>query len=851
MTTINNRQELLLQMASGATVITPNNRLAMQLLNDYALTALSRVLAKPRCVSYQAFLLSLYRGCAQTNRHPVPRLLSTEQARFLWQQVLTEHLGSAPNQGLIQQVQDSWTRCHLWQIDKEHPAFEGTVQTRLFQQWRTLIEERLHALYAITAEQWVPYFLAHPPHDLPHHTIIWACFDDYTPQQQALQAYFSTRTITQHHVDWLKSDNETRVYAAKDNNDEHRQLVYWLHQQLSEGRERIGVVVPDLQQQAASLHRLMTDHFPTDAFNLSLGKNLLDYSLVSHALCWLSLENGHLSRQKANLLLYSPFIGHSQHEFSKRIHYGQHSLLLREIRFDLSLFIHDLSLEAPKLAALLNDLRPYPDSATPQQWIHFFHQRLSQLQFPGEYPLDSANYQCYQRFLLLLDEFKSLEFLAPSLEKAEALRVLTELAKASIFQPQQKGSSPIQIMGLLEAAGLAFDCVWVSGLTEDCLPQKTRPSAFIPLTLQREKRMPYALPDREFELAEKTLGRLCNAATVCVLSYPGQTEDKPNRPSPLLKGIPFCEAFSTPPALSASSVLETVTEDYLVPVQTEETIAGGTALLANQAKCPFRAFAAHRLHAKAAADVSDGPDARERGQIIHHVMEIIWTLLKDQATLLSQSREALDNLIEKAIGEALKPYARIRKHSFPPLIQSVEMTRLKRLVHASLDWERQRPAFTVDALEQRFHLPLSGIDFQVRIDRMDRMEDGKQWVIDYKSSIQSTPWNDERPTEPQLLLYALLSDSINTILFVELKNGQLQCRGLSEEKQAIAGISPLKKDESWARCREQWQHQLSALADEFIKGHCPPKPAKASTCQQCDFQSLCRFRVDTDAVDMM
>ncbi|KTD47163.1 recombinase B [Legionella rubrilucens] len=839
MTTLNNRQELLLKMAEGACVITPNNRLAMQLLNDYASAALSPVLAKPACISYQAFLVSLYKRFAQNN-HPAPRLLSTEQCRFLWQQILTEHLGSAPNQGLIQQVQDSWARCHLWQISNPHPAFESTAQTRLFQQWRTRMEQRLHALHAITAEQWVPYFLTQSGNHLPD-TLIWACFDDYTPQQQALQAYFAARDVTQHHIDWLQSNNETRVYAAKDNTDEYRQLLYWLHEQVSQGRQRIGVVVPDLQQQAPALYRLMTDHFPADAFNLSLGRTLSDYSLVSHALSWLSLESDLLTRQQATLLLYSPFLGHSQSEFLKRAHHGQHSPLLREMRLDFSLFLHQLASEAPKLAALLKNLHAYPATATPQQWVHHFHQRLSQLQFPGEYPLDSANYQCYQRFLLLLDEFKALEFLAPPMEKKQALTVLTELAKGSIFQPQKSTSAPIQIMGLLEAAGLAFDCLWVSGLTEDCLPQKTRPSAFIPLSLQRDRQMPYALPDREFDLAEKTLNRLRNAAAECILSYPSQTQDKPNRPSPLLKGIPSCEPFSIPSIQAKPSALESVTEEYLFPVQDGEAVAGGTALLANQAKCPFRAFAAHRLHAKAAAEVSDGPDARERGQIIHQVMEILWTFLKDQASLLSKTGEALDEFIEKAIEQALQPYTRTRKHSFPPLIQTVEVKRLKRLVHASLEWERQRPAFAVEALEEHFNLPLSGIDFKVRIDRMDRMENGKQWVIDYKSSIQSTPWNEERPTEPQLLLYALLSDSINTILFAELKNGQLQCRGLSEEKQELAGISSLKREESWSDCRLRWRQQLSALADEFVQGHCPPKPAKESLCQLCDFQSLCRF----------
>ncbi|WP_051131959.1 hypothetical protein [Legionella tunisiensis] len=52
---------------------------------------------------------------------------------------------------------------------------------------------------------------------------------------------------------------------------------------------------------------------------------------------------------------------------------------------------------------------------------------------------------------------------------------------------------------------------------------------------------------------------------------------------------------------------------------------------------------------------------------------------------------------------------------------------------------------------------------------------------------------EERPQVPQLLLYALLDETINALLFAQLKAGQLTCKGLSAETYSVPGIITLKK----------------------------------------------------------
>jgi probable DNA repair protein len=619
-------------------------------------------------------------------------------------------------------------------------------------------------------------------------------------------------------------------------------MIQWASSRIATGETRIGLVIPDLQTQSLRLQRLLKRHLSESLFNISLGQPLIDYPLVAHALQWLRLDKQlHLSHHQARLLLHSPYLSGSQTECLERALVMQDSKVLQETHLSISALMMASNQAAPKLAELLGQLSVYPIIASPAEWVQHFKHRLLTLGFPGEYPLHSCSYQCFQRFITLLDELLPLSLLNPMMTQQEAWNALNDMATSTIFQTQTS-TTPIQVLGLLEASGCHFDSLWVSGLTDQCLPQKTNISAFIPLTLQREHMMPHASVERELQWAEQVLNRLQNGSKNSVFSYPCLTGDSPNLPSPLIQAL---SEFMPPPLPTpkASSHQIERQEDYLVRLTTTEPIRGGAALLANQAKCPFRAFATHRLHATSLPQVSDGPNAQERGQLMHRILEVLWQDLGGQKTLLSCTPEALHQRIERAILSALSPLIMERSHSFPSLIQEVEIARLHRLINACMDWEKKRPSFVVEALEQRFTLSLGGIDVHLRIDRLDTVASGKKWVIDYKSHLPiNKPWHEERPEEPQLLLYALLDNDINGLLFLQMKAGRILCHGLSEEEVPLQGINTLKSDEHWSLLQQKWHQQLTQLATEFQSGHCPPTPQRRSTCQNCNFPQLCRMK---------
>jgi ATP-dependent helicase/nuclease subunit B len=835
-----NKAQLLAWMEKGATIITPNNRLSKELLKEFLQAFPKPVQRKPLCLPYTAFIKQAFKEFGYLclhEQHPI--LLSSQQSRYIWQYILAQEQ-SLTNAGLLDALEEAWTRCHLWGLDLNHAAFTYTPQTQQFQHWAQEFKLQLQGIKAITEVQVVPYLCAHRHCFNTGAGIIWACFDDYHPQQRTLQDYFLASGVLQYHFDLEPQSNFTYQFAALNAEDEQKQLIAWIKERLEHGDKHIGIVTPNLEGEASSLQRALMRYFSDSEINISLGKSLTDYPLVAHALSWLKLDTNTLESQQVRLLLYSPYLGYAQTELLERAQLLENHILLTEPRCELTAFIAAINNKVPQLGSLLKQLETYPEQATVQEWIELFHLRLKALGFPGEIHFDSQLYQCYQRFLLLFDEFKELTLVTPSLNRKEALLAFNSLAQAVIFQPE-KVDAPIQILGMLEAAGCIFDSLWIAGLTDEYLPRAVKPSAFIPLPLQREKSMPLSDFAHELSLAEKMISRFQSASQRTIFSYPCLTNDKPNLPSPLITHFsPFTPKWEE--ITMTKIALQNLTEDYLFPLIAQEEISGGTALLSNQAKCPFRAFAAHRLHVKESTQAFAGLNLSERGQLVHKVMETLWTKIKTQANLLSLTTEELDQHIDFSITVALQPFIRQRPYSFSTLMQQVEIERLKRLVHLCLKWERLRPPFEVDALEEVLTVRLAEMEFTVRVDRIDKVAGEKKWVIDYKSSLPaSLPWNDERPSEPQLLLYALLDASINTLLFVRLKSGQFIVKGLSETKEPHLGLAGLKAKQTWQTTRQQWERQLSGLAQEYAQGYCPPKPSTAAVCQQCNYHNLCRI----------
>jgi ATP-dependent helicase/DNAse subunit B len=183
----------------------------------------------------------------------------------------------------------------------------------------------------------------------------------------------------------------------------------------------------------------------------------------------------------------------------------------------------------------------------------------------------------------------------------------------------------------------------------------------------------------------------------------------------------------------------------------------------------------------------------------------------------------------------------------------LEELRLARHVAEWLQFESARYAFEVAETEAGRPVSIAGLSFDVRLDRIDRLNDGSLLVIDYKSGVVSTNvWELPRPEDVQLPLYANFAldseETIGGLLFAQLRPGKLAFSGrvrnaASTLFSGLKNSSPLVKKELNDQQLADWRDCIQQLARDFIAGRAEVDPRDyPKTCERCGLQTLCRIQ---------
>ncbi len=659
--------------------------------------------------------------------------------------------------------------------------------------------------------------------------------------------------------------------------DEVRCAARWARQLIEDGAGRIGVVVTDLQQRRLLIERVFREEIDPEAlvaleeqegrFSLSLGASLAEQGLVVTALELLGA--GHrLSLDTISLLLRSPYLAGSQRESWGRARFDQRLRSTRQFAFSLSRLqslldeyrdsdkrhlLPDFTKVISKLAAGFKDGR----KRMLGQWVSCFSELLLAVGWPGERPLGSLEFQVLKAWKEnLLAAVVALEVVSGPVDRGEAVALLRRLARETPFQPESP-AGPLQVVGLLEAAGLQFEHLWVMGMTDDQFPTPARPNPFIPVSLQVARNMPHASAERELEFARLVIERLEFAAPTVLFSHSLKEGDAELRPSSLIAGFDAVE-----PALAASQaplvavqqspvVLESLCDEQGPPLAEAARASGGTGLLKDQALCPFRAFAHHRLRAKALDLPEPGLDAGTRGNLLHAVFERFWQLTGNLDELLALNDSQLDARIEQATDDALKE---LFGDAASQLLCQIERSRLCALVREWLDEvEKQRAPFSVVKIEEKRTVVCGGISIDTKVDRIDMLPDGRRVIIDYKTGlVDAGDLLSERLLEPQLPVYGSeeTDAGLAGVVFASVRRGECGVKGVAADDDLmpkLAGFAGSKAAEKagiadWPALLARWRQQLSKLGDEFARGHAAVDPVSyKKACQYCDLSGLCRI----------
>jgi ATP-dependent helicase/nuclease subunit B len=587
------------------------------------------------------------------------------------------------------------------------------------------------------------------------------------------------------------------------------------------------------------------------------GEPLLEHGLIADALDALQLmvdpvETTHLGR-----VLLSPYCGLGPDSARARL-----ELQLRDrgrarwSSADLQRVLASQARNHPVatlLAGWLSHLARLAGAraAPASTWAREFSACLARCAFAAHSQLDSRDAQRLERWNELLDEFASLDCVSGPMGGTAALQRLRTLAARGRHRAAS-GDAAITLTDELGDPVVDYDGIWVLGLSEDRWPRPPRPNPFVPLTEQRRCNWPEAGATQRLEQARWAQQAWAARASQLVLSYPAMEGDVHHRPSSLLPAgrDQWIEATARYTDLRVGQARPAMDESMpaigagAAQGSGPRQLRNGIRLLELQQQCAFRAQAQLRLGAEPLETTSDGLDKRLRGTLLHRALEGLWNEFQDQQHLAAlnqaQRQEAIDRCWKQALSktpwDSLPADARVMER---------EGLRTRRILQRVLDLELQRTPFRVRERELSLTGTFGDWSLNLRIDRVDELQDGSTLLIDYKSGAPDRMRLDDANARPiQLAAYvaalAARGEAADAAALLSLSPKQKDFGFSGRAKDATLLPRGIKQQEGWEDLATGWQLQIRQLVLGHVGGVAQVAPLPGA-CDHCHLDSLCRI----------
>jgi probable DNA repair protein len=723
---------------------------------------------------------------------------------------------------------------HAWRIPLTGPAYGLTDDSAAFQRWHARFSE------ICREEGWAPLCLL--PELLEPFVggtaeLQLAGFEYATPQQREFLGRFPNRLLAHRRV----AAPKIRALDFRDAVSDWNASARWAREATEANpAASVAIVVADYSRCRPLAAQAMDRSIP-GRWRFASGSPLSAEPLVASALNLLELVSPYppLSAMGANLL--SPYIaGVSAERFARaaedarlRTRRGPSVPLREAVSADRCPRFHAMT------AAWLDRQKSLPTRQSPGAWARDFHALLAAFRWIDEIALTAREYAVHEAWRDALSEFASLDRVIGPLTASEALGVLTNLIAGLSFEDPASSTAPVEIMPPEDAAGRTFTHVWLSAFHDQAWPPPASLHPFLPVSLQRKHGVPQSSTRLCLERAETITAELLACGESIVIAHAKFDEDRVQRPSRLLPKMAADSGEQQPvDRASPPAPLESLLDETAPPLPAGETHLGGIKIFQWQSCCPFHAFAEFRLHARPLEDPPTGFDPRDRGILLHTALDYCWKDLKSSAKLKSLDPRALNEVVLRAVDRALIDKW-VPVNPLGRQMQAVERERLTRLLCQWMSRERERrESFRIHEAESERPVQISGLGVNVRIDRVDQLDDGSVVLIDYKSSGKvKSAWAGARPAEPQLPLYAVTAEPpVAGVAFATVRPGECDLAGHSVRKGILDGGGK----EAELPPVDDWRSVLSALAESYLRGDAPVDPAN-NACDICGLQRFCRI----------
>lgn len=840
---------------------------------------------------------AILRGEIPAEEAPMTALNATQET-MLWERAIAgvlkghEAADLFDTSGLARAAMEANRLLIEWNMSLD--VDEATEETRQFLLWRQRFQELCReagGLESVRYGGWQIACLEKGAGNLPA-SIQLAGFDRIHPQLQRLMGVLEKRgvRISEYPLTLPEAGDAAHIQLT-DRDAESRAAVAWARQCLQQNPQvRVAIVVPELEVLRARISALLDDVFHplaavpaqaeiTRCYDFSLGIPLSALPIIQTALDLLRLawQKQELMQPDVARLLRSAYWSASLSEADARARLDARVRAKLPLSFGVGRFasfiknaVHgDQELDVFRLhddlSRLLDGARQSPRLQIPSAWAATFTGLLQKGGWPGERSLSSHEFQARSKFIEVASQLSGLDALFGKINAQQAIQRLTQLCQAQVFQPESRQQASIQVMGMLEASAEPLDGIWVMGMNDHVWPPAARPNALIPAALQRKAGTPNSSHEVQSAFAMAIHQRLTQSAPRVIFSSSRKDGDRELRASPLMQGIPQKELEMLPASTLAERLAERSGHDWqwledhrAPPVGAGEFVAGGTALLRAQAICPAWAFYQYRLNARKLDEPVNGLDAMERGSLVHAVLARFWTG-RDMHFLQELSAAELGSLLSSISHDVLEEFNRQNDGVFSQAFLTLESGRLVKLVAGWLtEMEMQRPqGFRVMACEEEHKISVEGIAIKLVVDRVDRLDDGRLVVLDYKTgrNMDYKNWAAESITEPQLPIYAafVLGDAdVAAVCFARVRAADHAFAGIAADDGLVSGVIALDEKRGrkifseehfpdWAAVIRHWKERITATVHALKSGEAAVKVEDERQLEFCEVLPLLRL----------
>jgi len=740
-------------------------------------------------------------------------LISQQQSLLLWTRVIEssrreeQALTLLNVQQTVRAVHRSWVLMHDWQVTIESIEHDHVADTRQFTQWlisykkllreRGLIDQPLLLEALCNSEVKLNF---------PYQKLIFYAFDLINGAQKKINRLAIDQSCEIEHRSPPERESESRFIEYTNSTSELMACFIAARRLIEQDSNcSINIVIHDLQDRQAQVQELArTVFYPSDSplaiqqnstvYRFSLGQRLNEWAAIETALSVIGLLKNYIKSVDLSFLLRNQFLAFSakyrvecrlfdrwfKRQRSDNIvldklpelyqqclaHYSE-----RGQQIDDNGFLNALERLVEKRQELITQLEQAKQrdgyaALSFIEWVTVFEQWLEEWGWSTRTvgnELNTVQHQLLNRWQALLEEIAGLTAVQRKAGMTKAVDLLQQMSRETMFLPKAM-ASPVLISSILEAVGRPADYCFVLGMN-DAFPPPPKNDAFVAQRLLANAGHPDMNADSSFVQAEKVVTNLLRSMGKTQISYARQSDgdrEIHHQCSPLFRA----QTFEQSSAIDAQSEGVNQTPEPLLFEEYQDTqgpawadasrVKGGSKIFENQSNCAFRAFVTHQLGFQTEDEAEFGLDHLDRGNIVHHLLNLIWARLETQDNLKAQTQEALDYLINDVIHQTVNN-EKLGLSEDKQILLKHERPRLISLLRAWLAHEAKRPEnFQVIEREEERFAELSGIQFKYIIDRLDMSDDGRTFIIDYKTGlVNRNDWVSEPIKSPQMPLYAV------------------------------------------------------------------------------------------------